>query len=1032
VYTLLSIDEQAMQMRSLICAAAIVLAFALPSNGEEAKSSPINFARDVRPILARHCFACHGPDESQRKAKLRLDTRDGAFSQREDSTPFKPKDLANSEASARIVSNEVEYQMPPGGPAKRLSADEITVIRRWIEEGAQWQSHWSFEKPLKASLPMVADKTWAKNPIDVFVQRQLEVAGLSHSYEADKPTLARRVSLDLTGLPPDPKALASFLTDQSPAAYEKYVDQLLASPAYGERWARVWLDLARFADTKGYEKDLKRNIWRYRDWVIQAINDDLPYRAFTRDQLAGDLVGNPKPEQLLATAFHRNTLSNDEGGTDDEEFRIAAVKDRVDTTIQVWMGLTMGCAKCHSHKYDPISHREYYQLYSYFNQTADNDRSDDSPTELLPDVVQQKRIDELKIQLQKKQSELEAWTPERLTALAAWERSIREKSVWKLIVASKVEVASGSTTKKLDDGSILVSKGTPANEKYQVLFSPDARLITAVRLEVIPDASHPKKGVGRSRDDGNFVLSKISLQQRTKAGKVTEISFGSAEADFSQDKYPVSDAITNSDLKKSGWAVSPKQSEQHQAVFRLKNPLKVSDGDEVAITLQHEFEFAYPGFSIGRFRISTTDSTEPKMSAFIPNAIQQVLDTSIEKRTASQKSDLLKFFVQQSSDTAKDRAELDRLRKTLKSLEDSVRTPILRELPKDKQRVTRIQKRGNFLDPGDPVNPATPAAFGTLPKGSPNNRLGLVDWLFSEENPLTARVAVNRQWAQFFGMGLVETQEDFGSQGKPASHPELLDWLAVDFRENGWSLKRLNKMIVMSATYRQSSKVTPELLARDPQNRWLARGSRSRLDAETIRDETLEVSGLLSHKLKGPSVMPYQPDGIWKSTYNTDSWKTSDGEDRHRRSIYTFMKRTSPYPAMLTFDAPSRELCTVRRINSNTPLQALVTLNDRVYVEAAQSLARMMVKEAGKSPEARIAFALQRVLSREPKASEIAVLVNLYQKRLAYYQGEQAAAIRMATEPIGPLPKGSDPAELAALTSVCNVIFNLDEFLNRN
>lgn len=653
----------------------------------------------------------------------------------------------------------------------------------------RWRSHWSFTKLERPAPPEVKNASWPRSDLDRFVLARLEARGLAPSPPADRATLIRRVSLDLTGLPPSPEEVTAFENDRRPDAYERLVDELLRRPAYGEHWTRLWLDLARYADTKGYEKDLNRDIWAYRDWLIRAFNADMPFDTFTRDQLAGDLLPAPTRDQLIATAFHRNTLNNDEGGTDNEEFRVAAVKDRVDTTVQVWMGLSMGCAKCHDHKYDPITQREYYEFYAFFNQTRDADTYNEAPTIPTPTAAQREALKKLEAEL----------------------GALREK----------------------------LAGGAPEKE--------------------------------------------------TKA-----------------------------------------------AIAKLEKQKK--------------------------------------------------------------------------------RLDIDRL-------------PIMRELDPEKRRKTHVQVRGSFLSPGAEVRPGVPAAFGPLPNGAPKNRLGVAMWLTDAANPLTARVTVNRWWAQFFGTGIVETQEDFGTQGARPSHPHLLDWLATEFIRQGWSFKRLCKTIVMSATYRQRSTATPELLRIDRFNRLLARGPAFRLPAETIRDNALAIAGLLSHKMYGPSVMPPQPPGIWQSTYNASKWRTSPGQDRWRRGIYTFTKRTSGYPASLTFDAPTRETCTLRRIRTNTALQALVTLNDPVYVEAAQAMARRLEDEGGESLDERLAYGLRLAVARRPRASELARLRGLYQSRLHHYEAHPEAARAMATDPLGPAPEGTDLAELAALTVVCNVILNLDEVL---
>ncbi len=1015
---------------------------------------PVSFMRDVRPILAKHCFKCHGPDEKERKADLRLDTAESAFSAK----AFVPDKPDESEALRRIISTDKDERMPPPDAAPALTPEQGQLIRRWVEQGAKWQLHWSFDRPSLPAPPTVKDPAWPKNDIDRFVLARLEQEGLHPSPAADPYTLARRVALDLAGLPPRSEMVDQFVQNPSDAAYEALVDQLLASPAYGERWARVWLDLARYADTRGYEKDRSRTMWRYRDWVINAFNEDMPYDQFTREQLAGDLLPEPTLDQLLATAFHRNTMVNEEGGTDDEEFRVAAVKDRVDTTMQVWMGLTMGCAKCHSHKYDPISQREYYQFYAFFNQTADADRGDESPTLPSPTRAEQQRQEQLRKQIAELAAKLEIITPELEAAAREWEKSVPPQYGWAVVKPRESLAASGVKLKPLKDGSLLASGEGPAKETYTLTLPLDAGRLSGLRLEAIPDKSLPKKGAGRSRNDGNFVLSGLRLQLKATEGDAKELPLATAIADFSQENYPVEHVLKNPEPAKHGWAVSPKQTESHVAVFTLAQPTEIPTGAELIVTLDHQFEFAYPGFSLGRFRLSITRDESPTLKPSLPDDIQAIVRTPSEQRTDPQRATLLKHFVTAVAPTNQSlREELAQRRSELDAIKP-VATPILRELAEGKQRVTKMHVRGNFLEPGDIVEAAVPASFQPLASAAPKNRFGVAQWLTSTDNPLTARVAVNRHWAQFFGAGLVETQEDFGAQGQSPTYPELLDWLAWEFMQpqstdgrtpaekviasspaksgqsegpKPWSFKHLCKTIVMSATYRQSSRVPPELADRDRFNRLLARGPRFRLEAEMVRDNALAVSGLLSSKMFGPSVMPYQPDGIWRSTYNTDKWVTSPGEDKHRRTLYTFIKRTSPYPAMVTLDGPSREICTIRRINTNTPLQALVTLNDPVYIEAAQALARRMKREGGDTLDKQLIFGLRLALVRPPTPREIELLSGLYTRRLQEFTARPEAAVLLATDPLGPLPDGWNAAELAALTAVCNVILNLDESLTR-
>jgi mono/diheme cytochrome c family protein len=1047
---------------------------------------PVSFVRDVRPILAKNCFACHGPDDKHREAELRLDTRDGAFAEHDGRHAVVPSNVDKSELVRRIVSTNADEKMPPKDSGKTLTPEQIDVLKRWVAEGAAWGTHWSFEKPVRPALPAVKTANWPVTEWDRFVLARLEKEGLAPSPVADKHTLARRVALDLTGLPPDPALLAKYLNDPSPPAYERLVDDLLASPAFGERWARMWLDLARYADTKGYEKDLARTMWRYRDWVIDAFNSDMPYDQFTREQLAGDLIPNATIEQQLATAFHRNTMVNDEGGTDNEEFRVAAVKDRIDTTMQVWMGLTFGCAKCHSHKYDPVTQREYYQFYAYFNQTEDADDSDERPKLATPTRDQAAKLAEVKNQIFLLEQLRDDATTELKAFANEWASKAGASRGWVVPVPKEFSAASGSTMTRQTDGSILVEAKSPAKETYTVTLPigtlPVGKLpggaaggstlrLTGVKLEALPDKSHPKGGVGRSPNDGNFVLSSIRLSLRSAGGPpAKEIALTGAKADFAQADYPVEHAIKNPDPAKRGWAVSPQQTKPHTAVFTTAEPVAVDKDSELVVTLDHQFEFSYPGFSMGRFRLSVTGDDNPSLDANIPEPILAIARIPAADRTPDQQTQLLKHVAAFAPSTQSIRDKLTKLQQELAM--PVPQTPVLRELPEGKRRATKVHVRGNFLEQGEPVEPAIPAAFHPFPAGAPQNRLGVAGWLTDPNNPLTARVAVNRVWAQFFGSGLVETQEDFGSQGQPPTDSELLDWLAVEFQEGSsaesrvsragggntaaattasqgtqssgrsgqsaglssrpWSFKRLCKLIVMSATYRQSSRASKELMERDRFNTLLARGPRFRLEAEMIRDNALAVSGLLSHKMYGPSVMPPQPAGIWQSTYNTAKWETSPGEDRYRRGLYTFIKRTTPYPAMTTFDAPSRELCTVRRINTNTPLQALVTLNDPAFVETAQALARRMIKEGGSKLEDRLAKGLELALIRPATPQEIAVFAKLFESRRAYYGTHPQEAVKLATDPIGPVPAGSDPAELAAYTAVGNVILNLDEFITRN
>jgi mono/diheme cytochrome c family protein len=813
----------------------------LPQSGPTPKAAErVQYAREIQPILAANCFTCHGPDDKARKAGLRLDiAKDATKELANGDRAIVPGRTDDSELVARIFSNGGD-RMPPAKSNHTLKDHEKQLLKRWIAEGAEYQKHWAFLAPQRPALLVTKDKNWARNEVDRFILSRLEREGLAPSPEADRYTLARRLAIDLTGLPPSLEEADRFINNPSPNAYEEYVDALLHSPAYGERWAHVWLDLARYADSNGYAEDRPRVIWKYRDWVIDAINRNLPFDRFTIEQLAGDLLPQPTTAQLLATAFHRNTLTNTEGGTDDEEFRVAAVVDRVNTTFQVWMGITINCAQCHDHKFDPVTQEEYFRVYAIFNQTEDSDKPDNRPTLPTP-------------------------TPEQLQRKARVQR----------------DIAVVETT-------------------------------------------------------------------------LNTVQFAAA--------------------------------------------------------------------------LEMWEETAAK-SAKVPAKIGKILAVPQASRTAQQLMELKRYFstippYKQLGD------QVAALQKQLNGVE-ILSTPIMRELPEAKMRKTFVHVRGNFLVNGKEVGPAVPAAFHTLQAEQPANRLTLARWLVDPANTLTARVAVNRYWEQIFGTGLVETPEDFGIRGKLPKHPELLDGLAVEFQRD-WDVRRLLKLLVMSAAYRQESRVTPALEERDPNNLLFARGPRFRSSAETIRDQALFVSGLLDPKVGGPSVRPPRPKtGLVAAFGGSTDWTTSAGSDRHRRALYTEWRRSTPYPSMVTFDAPDRNVCVVNRPRTNTPLQALVTLNDPVYVEAAQALARRIVKEGGATVEARAAHGFRLCLTRPPQPAELERLVSLCQQARQRFAADPKAAAAMATEPIGPLPPEMDVVDLAAWTVVGNVLLNLDEMMAR-
>lgn len=808
------------RLGALLCAgtqAAIVLS--VPGAFGATHSAEVDFDRDIRPILSENCFKCHGPGEEDRKAKLRFDIRDAAIKPaKSGNVAIVPGAPEKSEMVARITAKDPDDRMPPLKIGKTLSKGQIELLRRWIAQGAPYALHWAYIKPVRPPLPAVRHKQWPRNPIDNFILTRLEREGLAPSAPADKPTLIRRVSLDLTGLPPTIAEVDEFLQDKSREAYEHLVDRLLSKPAFGEHWARMWLDLARYADSTGYADDQPRTIWAFRDYVIRSFNANKPFDRFTLEQIAGDLLDDADEDTEIGTAFHRNTMTNNEGGTSDEEFRNAAVVDRVNTTMAVWMGTTMACAQCHTHKYDPITQTEYFRFFALFNNTEDADRQDEAPVLDFSSPAEKKRREEL-----------------------------------------QAEIAA-----------------------------VEARL-----------------------------------------------------------------AATN-----------------HALPFPVKPALQ----------------------------------TSPPPPEFAPE--------------------------QTAADSKADRDQLKKLKKELVAMRVNT-VPIMRELRGDKRRKTFVEFRGNYLALGDEVTPAVPAVFRPLPTGAPLNRLSLARWLVDENNPLTARVIANRFWEQIFGIGIVRTCEDFGTQGDRPTHPELLDWLATELVAEQWDVKRFLKLLVTSATYCQSSAVTPKLQANDPDNLLLARGPRFRAPAEVIRDQALAVSGLLSPKMYGPPVRPPQASlGLSAAFGGSLDWKTSTGEDRYRRAIYTEWRRTNPYASMATFDAPSREVCALRRPRSNTPLQALVTLNDPVYVEAAQALGERMAKAPGSDAE-RLTYGFHLCLARTPRPDELSRLLAFYKDAKADYTAKPELAEKMVSPAQGSslsAPEG-DTGDLAAWAAVGNVLLNLDEML---
>lgn len=1194
--------------RSILAAAA--LAGSLPSAADE-----IDFLRDVRPILSSHCFKCHGPDEATRKGGLRLDLRDAALQPaKSGEVAIRPGQPAASELVRRILAEDEDDLMPPPEAKIPLTARQKEILQRWIEGSADYRPHWAFLKPQAPTPPAVGQTDWPKNPIDQFTLAKMEASGLAPSPAADRYTLVRRVYLDLIGLPPTPEQADAFVYDPSPEAFERLVETLLTSPHYGERWARRWLDLARYADTNGYEKDRPRSIWAYRDWVINAINSGKTFDDFTVEQLAGDLLAAELPKDdprrldlLIATGFHRNTMINEEGGADPQEYRFHAMVDRVHVTATTWLGLTMSCAQCHTHKYDPIQHDEYYQFMAFLNNA-------DEPWIEVP------------------QPELTAKRHEQQRKIAALEADLLNqfppelKADWITPALAEFKSEAGTTAENLADGSFLLA-GKPADkDTYTITLDSTLDRVTHLQLLALPDQSLANNGPGRS-ESGNFVLSEIEVTAApaNEPASAVPVKLVKARADAAQNDFPAWNAIDGrdntgwavdtggdwhvprtltldfaeptgfaegtrfvvklrqqhgkqhvlgrfrlslgrelpderpleqrrlehldrrlvkwleaelpravawqpaapatakgsyptltiepentvfvsgdftksdtytvtfngdwqgvralrievlpderlpnngpgrvnyegpfgdffmSDVKvfhgeqavkikgasdsfhsggndaaktldddlQSGWSVNGGQGRSHNAVFVFDQPL----GFVGELKLQMIFERYYAS-GLGKFRIWTTRD-ENAVAVPHPNEVQErllALKRNPEGEDAARiKTDLRQHYVTIAPELGQELAEIRRLRRDLPK---HPTTLVMVEREPGHTRPTRLHKRGEFLQPAHEVQPGLPSFLPPLPADAPTNRLSFARWLVSPENPLTPRVVMNREWQAFFGRGIVRTMEDFGFQGELPSHPELLDWLAVEFVNRKWSLKEMHKLIVMSATYQQTSRVTPDRLEKDPENTLLSRGPRFRLEAEQVRDAALTASGLIADKLGGPSVYPPQLASITtEGAYGPLTWTVSTGPDRYRRSLYTFAKRTAPFAMFNTFDAPSGEACMAKRDRSNTPLQSLTLLNDEAFLEMARALGAEAVKTSG-SIEERVTKLFRRCLTRPPTADEVAKLAAFYEKQAARLaNGELKAADLLGTS------EGEQLNERAAWTAVARVLMNLDETVTKS
>lgn len=1068
----------------------------------------VDFNRDIRPILSENCFTCHGPDDGARKAKLRFDTKEGAFAK---TGVIVAGNAANSRLMKRIIATDPDVVMPPPSTGHKLTKAQIDLLTRWIDEGATWGLHWSFVTPQRPALPKVKDTHWPRNPIDYFVLARLEQEGLKPAPEADKATLLRRISLDLTGLPPTQNELDEFLADAAPNAYEKVVDRLLAAPRYGERMAFRWLDAARYSDTHGYQRDGDRNMWRWRDWVIEAFNQNMSFDQFTIQQLAGDLLPNATIEQRIATGFNRNHRANSEGGIVPAEYYVEYIVDRVDTTSTVFMGLTVGCARCHTHKFDPITHKDYYQLFAYFNSIPETgmigDFGNARPWLAAPDRTQQQQLSQLEKEISQAEKHL-SWLADGFSSeQKAWEQTLTKPQQWwspeNLVMAhaldenAKLEITKPipkatptpkpSPTPKPTPGAVATPTPAPTpkptplpppgyrNGEPTYAESPTGQGV-ALDGKVFFDASQTVRfgEVMRGKElkeifavslwfnadseQGGALLTFLNSDPETKERKLPKgRGFGLYLLDGKIHFNTVASWDEDSVKTETREKVSAQQWHHLLAIFDAANALEHSqiylDGQKQKLTVTQSSLFNSYGNNQNFLRIGGGGGSalrfkgkldDVRIYRALPDAAQiavlscadsldRIAKIPLAQRTEGQRLKVQNAFLTQAA-SAEARAALEKLaalKQEKAKFEAAFPTVmVMQEMPE--ARPTFVLRRGAYDAPTEKVDRGVPAVLPPILKEFPNNRLGLAQWLVSAEHPLTARVQVNRYWQMLFGTGIVKTVEDFGAQGEPPSHPELLDWLATEFHSNGWDVKALLKTIVMSATYRQSSKITPELLQHDPNNRLFAHGPRFRLPAEMLRDQALFASGLLVEKLGGPSVKTYQPADVYKGlVFGSTVYEQEKGDALWRRSLYTFWKRTILSPNMLVLDATAREFCTVRETRTNTPLQALTLMNDVTFVEAARMLAQRMLTEGGATPDARFKWAFRQVVSRAPNETELIVLNENFAKQIGHFRRYPQAATKLLA--VGEKRNAGklNPSELAAYTTIASLILNLNEAITR-
>ncbi len=1011
----------------------------------------VQFNRDIRPILADHCFACHGPDQNTREAELRLDTETGLFGDGDVAGPVQRGEPKASELIHRVTSAEEGVRMPPAEFGKDLSAHQVELLKRWVEQGAVWEGHWSFQRIIRPDVPAAANDLPIVNTIDTFVADELQRQQLTFSPVADRRTLVRRLYFDLLGLPPTPEVIEQFEQSTDPMAYEQLVDELLASPHFGERMAMWWLDLVRYADSVGYHGDQPVSVSPFRDYVIASFNDNKPFDQFTIEQLAGDLLPDPTLEQKIAAGYNRLGMMSAEGGVQPKEYLAKYIAERVRNLGGTWLGVTLGCCECHDHKYDPFSSQDFYRFEAFYADIEERGLyggDDWGPKVKVPSPDEVRKLQALDVQLVRIRQSLDSPTPELATAQSQWEK---QQITWQVLRPSAFESAGGATYALQADGSLLASGGSPDTDTTTLTFDAWPQDMTAVRLEVLPDPSLPNQGPGRA-GNGNFVLSEIEVRRIT-GEETTPLVLQNASATYEQtgaaeshpDKKWTAASAIDGDTRGAtwGWAIMEQAGKVNSAVFELKpgennssTQTQSSTGSalpKLQIVLKQHLD--NPKHTLGRFRVLVTSAELPvRAERLLPVEIENILVIPVADRTNEQKDALASHYRSVAPELSDLREQLKQIEAERQSVDNQIPTMLVTKTVEP--RMVRVLARGNWMDDsGVEVEPAIPELLGGKPAPDDKrlNRLDLANWVMAKENPLTSRVTANRLWKLLFGVGLSNKLDDLGAQGEWPSHPELLDWLADEFRESGWNVKHLVKLIVMSHTYRQSSFATPDLYELDPYNRLLARQGRWRLDAELVRDTLLSFSGLLVDEIGGESVKPYQPAGYWAYlNFPQREWQNGDGTELYRRGVYTHWQRQYLHPSLLAFDAPSREECTADRSRSNTPLQALVLLNDPTYVEAARAFAMRVINSGELTDESKITWAIRNALARPPREGELAILLELLAKHRSDFQSQPDDARQLLDVGKTATATQVDASELAAWLSVARALMNLHETITRN